>query len=437
MVVPYQEPQTDAAARPKRPISEAKRLGCIANGHKSRGAQSERAKAAVIANGVVHGQTCTNPNIFLPGENPEEFARDVARWAIILKAETEPEVAQVRLAVYQLWKIQRTENASGAAVAQKVDDIENNVDDENADQVGTLIPQLPTDPQRVVRALRKSVCGCTFLLGQLRLLRARLKTYPVFEVSQRRYFTQILGHKPSDLFTDPFVYELDRLYLGSISGPGSFTPAQAANAFLLDYPGDMSDREFEARFEPMVANLPTIALGHAGLVKIIELAIEELTERIELLGYREEAQRKRAVVEAKDDVNRDGDKRKRNAAMALRLHHASLRELRAMQESRRKHGAGDPDESDDANPQAAPELSAESPADAQNEAPAECDLSGANFPAQAKPTVSQVADAEACCSEPPAKSEPLREPTPESGLAQTLTEAKAHLRRTGFGHLIE
>jgi hypothetical protein len=269
------------------------------------------------------------------------------------------------------------------------------------------------------------------------LLRARLKTYPVVEVSQRRYLTQILGHKPSDLFTDPFVYELDRLYLGSISGPGSFTPAQAANAFLLDYPGDMSDREFEARFEPMVANLPTIALGHAGLVRIIEVAIEELTERVELVGYREEGQRKRAVVEAKDDVNRDGDKRKRNAAMALRLHHASLRELRAMQASRRKYGAGVPDASDDANPHEAQEPSAENPADAGNGAPAQGDSCAAEIRAQAKPTVPQVAGEDVRCNDAPAGSELIREPGPHSGLAQTLAEAKALLRQTGFEPLIE
>jgi hypothetical protein len=437
MVVPYQEPQTEAQARPRRAVSEAKRLANIANAQASTGPRSERGRAAVAANGVVHGQTCNNANILLSDENPDEYASEVARWAIVLKAETEPEVAQVGLAVYQLWKVRRTERASAAAVAQKVEDIENNVDDQTSDLVRTLIPQLPLDPARVVKELRKSVCGCTYLLGQLRLLRERLTTHPVFEVSQRRYVTQALGHKPSDLFIDPFVYELDRLYLGSISGPGSFTPARAANAFLLDNPGDMSDREFEARLEPMVGNLPTIKEGHAGLVKLLEQAIEELTERVELLGLREERQRARAVVTAKDEVCRDGEKRKRNAAMAIRLHHASMRELRAMQESRRKFGAGDPDEPDGANPQEAPESGTENPADAENEPPPQGDSPAADSRAQGKATVSQVVDGNVSCNEAPAKSELLREPAQGDGLAQTRAEAGAHLRRTGFEPLIE
>jgi hypothetical protein len=437
MVVPYQEPQTEAQARPRRAVSEVKRLANFINAHKSSGARSERGRAAVAANGVVHGQTCNNTSIFLSDENPDEYANEVARWAITLKAETEPEVAQVGLAVYQLWKVRRTERGSAAAVDQKVEDIENNVDDQTSDLVRALIPQLPLDPARVVKELREYVCDCTYILGQLRLLRERLTTHPVFEVSQRRYVTQVLGHKPSDLFIDPFVYELDRLYLGSISGPGSFTPARAANAFLLDNPGDMSDREFEARLEPMVEKLPTIKEGHAGLAKLLEQAIEELTERVELLGLREERQRARAVVTAKDEVCRDGEKRKRNAAMAIRLHHASMRELRAMQESRRKYGAGDLDQLDDENHQEPAELGPENPAGSQEEAPAQGASAVAEMPAQGNPTVSQANDGHQRCDEAPAESELIREPSPESGLAQALAEAREFLRRTGFEPLIE
>jgi hypothetical protein len=123
--------------------------------------------------------------------------------------------------------------------------------------------------------------------------------------------------------------------------------------------------------------------------------------------------------------------------MALRLHHASLRELRAMQESRRKYGAGDLNESDDANPQEAPEPSAENPADAGNEASAQGESSAAEIRAQAKPTVPQVADEDARCNDAPAESELIREPGPQGGLAQTLAKAEALLRRTGFEPLIE
>jgi hypothetical protein len=107
MVVPYNETRNDTApaakagARPKRPVSEAKRLANIANAQKSKGPTSTAGKAAMAANPVVHGQTCNNPTIFLPGEDPEEYAAQVDRWSVTLGAETEPEIAQVGLAVYQ------------------------------------------------------------------------------------------------------------------------------------------------------------------------------------------------------------------------------------------------------------------------------------------------------------------------------------------------
>jgi hypothetical protein len=194
-------------------VSEAKRLANIANAQRATGAKSAHGKSVIAGNAVTHGQTCNNPTIFLPGEDPEEYAQQVGRWVIQLRAETEPEVAQVGLAVYQLWKIRRTRTATAAAVAQKTEAIENDFDDRTADEVRTLIPHLPIDPKRVVAHLRKSVCGCSFLLGQLRLLRDQLTTHHGFEVSQRRHALQVLGHKRSDVFTDPFVQGSGRRFV--------------------------------------------------------------------------------------------------------------------------------------------------------------------------------------------------------------------------------
>jgi hypothetical protein len=293
------------------------------------------------------------------------------------------------------------------------------------------------------------------------LLRDRLTTHHSFEVSERRHALQVLGHKPKDLFTDPFVYELDRLYLGAISGPGSFTPEGAANAFLLDYPGDMSDREFAARLEPMVDNLPTIAEGHARLIEIIEQAIEELTERIELLGLREERQKSLEVLKAQDDGSSEADKRERHEAMAVRLHHASMREFRAMREARRKYRSGEPDRLQESNDGEPPKATEEAPADADSgedatfaerratlgggevpagsghEAPVQGPPAGEEVLAQSRATVPQVSERDARCGEAPAKSEPPRPPVPPGGLAQTLAEVDAFLRRKGYDRLLE
>src|SRR5262249_26705575 len=149
------------------------------------------------------------------------------------------------------------------------------------EEVRTLIPQIPLSPVITVNKLRATSQGCSFLLGQFRLLKGRLSTHHAFEVSQRRWFLQLLSRVPAEIFLDPVVFEGDRLYLGAISGPGSFTAAGAANALLLDRPGDMSDGEFARRLEPMVQTLPTIAEGHAQLVRMVDQQIAELTERIE------------------------------------------------------------------------------------------------------------------------------------------------------------
>ena len=81
IVLPYNEDQAqaDPSARPKRPVSEAKRLANIANAGKAAAARSAAGRAAVAGNAVTHGQTCNNPTIFLPGENPEEYAEQVGR----------------------------------------------------------------------------------------------------------------------------------------------------------------------------------------------------------------------------------------------------------------------------------------------------------------------------------------------------------------------
>jgi hypothetical protein len=465
MVVPYNENQAQAAppadgpARPKRPVSEAKRLANIANAAKAAAARSDAGKAAVARNAVTHGETCNNPTIFLPGENPEEYSQQVDRWSVALGAQTEPEVAQVGLAVYQLWKIRRTRTATAAAVTRKTEAIENDVDDQSADEVRDLIPQLPIDPSRVVRHLRKTVCGCTFLLGQLRLMRARLDTHSAFEVSQRGDCLRLLGHNPADVFTDPLVFELDRLYFGAISGPGSFTAAEAANALLHDRKPEITEEEFERRLEPMVNNLPTIREGYAGLVQIVEQAIEELTERIELLELREERQRSLAVLEAQDDGSPEADKRERHEGMAVRLHHASMREFRALREARRKYGAGAPEPSEASNDPEDPQPTEEAPVDCGEDAtfaergatrggaevPAgfgnatrvQGDRAGAEISAQNNATVSQVSEVNARCNEAPAQSEPPSQPASPSGLAQALADADALLRRQGFGHLLE
>jgi hypothetical protein len=90
-----------------------------------------------------------------------------------------------------------------------------------------------------------------------------------------------------------------------------------------------------------------MAEGHAKLVRLVERSIAELAERVELVGLREQRDCALAAEEAKSDATDASDRRERYDAMADRQHHASLRQLRALQDDRRKYGAGDDAEEDD------------------------------------------------------------------------------------------
>jgi hypothetical protein len=264
----------------------------------------------------------------------------VARWARQLGAVTDVEYAQVEEAVYAKWKQRRIRGSQGAARYQASEHIQAS-GDRAAEEACTLIPQIPQSPETVIPQLRATSQGCSFLLQQFQLLRERLATHGFFEVSQRRWCLNLFARRSDHLFIDPHVYDLDRLYLGAIGGVGSFTALQAANAFLLDRPDDMSDGEFARRLEPMVENLPAIAEGQAGLIKLVDAAIAELTERVGLLRLRERDDREVAEINADTDVTPDGALRVRYDGMAGREHHAALRQFRALRDDRLKHGTDD------------------------------------------------------------------------------------------------
>src|SRR5262249_1354315 len=246
---------------------------------------------------------------------------------------------QVERSLYCLLKTHRARNAIGAAGTETIENIERADDDRIAAEVFTLIPQLPLDPARVVAALRNSSQGCAYLLSQWTLIKERLLTHCSFEVSQRFQVLYLTGRRPTDLFRDPMVFELDRLYLGAISGPGSFTALEAARGMVNDFPrGEMSEEEFIRRLEPLVRNLPPVEEGHAALLALVEKTIAELTERMELVGLREQRTRYLASVKAGADVSREGEKRERYEAQANRGHESALRTLRQLQDARRKYG---------------------------------------------------------------------------------------------------
>ncbi len=113
---------------------------------------------------------------------------------------------------------------------------------------------------------------------------------------------------------------------------------------MHDQPAEMSEEEFERRLLPIVTDLPTVVEGHALVKQYIAAEVARLKERQELVEYREARTRNAAIMTAKADITPDGEKRTRYYMMANRAEHAAHRELRALQDARRKYGEGDYDE---------------------------------------------------------------------------------------------
>ena len=126
--------------------------------------------------------------------------------------------------------------------------IEDHFDDQKLVEVRELIPQVSTAPDVTVTNLMNSTRGCAFLIRKFTSLEQGLLAHCSFEVSQREYVLQLAGHRPDELFNDPVVRDLNRSYLGSLQGPGYFTPAMAANALMYDRPQETTETEFTGRW---------------------------------------------------------------------------------------------------------------------------------------------------------------------------------------------
>ena len=152
---------------------------------------------------------------------------------------------------------------------------------------------------------------------------------------------QLAGYRPSELFRNSAVRDWTRAYFGAIKGPNGFTAAGAANALMHDQPPEMSEEEFERRLAPIVKDLPTVMEGHALLLEYVDKELATLKDRFELMEFREARTRDAAIMTAKADITADGEKRTRYYNSANRTEHAAYRELRALQDVRRKYGLAD------------------------------------------------------------------------------------------------
>jgi hypothetical protein len=207
-----------------------------------------------------------------------------------------------------------------------------------------LLAGLAAKPEVTIAAAMNSSYGCSLLINEFTVLSERLKSHCSFEISQREHALRLGGHRPKELFTNKVVEEFNRSYFGSLHGPGGFTAAEVAMALSSDRPDGVSPEEFERRLERVILNLPTIEAGHAELRKYVDRWIAQLTERKELMGYREERQKKAAIGKAAADVSAAGQVLVRYGNQADRMFNASMRLVLELKAERWKHGDGDLDE---------------------------------------------------------------------------------------------
>jgi hypothetical protein len=166
--------------------------------------------------------------------------------------------------------------------------------------------------------------------------------------------------RPCELFTDPTVLYIDRLNLGARYGPENIDGAQAAARLRNDRPATMSVGEFERQLELVSQTLLSVEESRAQMRELIEERVAQLKERFELVKLREERDRALALKEAAVDVTPDGRNRLRYELSHLRAKDASLRQLRALQEARRKNEAAQPGPGPGPQPESDP-----SPGDAE------------------------------------------------------------------------
>ena len=337
IVVAAPEPETKKS---KRVATSAQKSASRANGLKSKGPVSTCGKDRSKYNGISHGMCCRNI-VFLEGESPEEFWLEVNRLAAQQSAVGEAEYSQVETIVYSRWRMRRAQNADATAVNEVGDKIKDDYADWSLAAVRALIPLLQESPETTVEQLKNSSKGCAYLIEQWGFAHARLRVNTTFEVSQRTVVVQLAGYRPSELFRNSAVRDWTRAYFGAIKGPDGFTAAGAANALMHDRPPEMSEEEFERRLAPIVTDLPTVMEGHALLLQYVDKELAVLRDRFELMEFREARARDAAIMTAKADITADGEKRTRYYNSATRTEHAAYRELRALQEVRRKYGLAD------------------------------------------------------------------------------------------------
>lgn len=368
--------------------------------------------------------------MFLPGEDPEEFRRQVDRWAAQLGAVTEAEYAQVERAVYHLWKARRAGNASAAAVTRAIKAVENAFYDNQQAQLQMLIDHLPVSPLAVVAQLALGSVGIRWLLSRLEHLAEDLRTFGHLTVPARITFLHLSGMVPTSLFQHEQVMAFQMACLSAECGGRKVSAAGAAELLKDSRPAAMDPADFARQLEPHHATMPPPEVARGLIAHMIRVMQSNLTADLELITARELHELQLRQTEAQCDVTREGSLRERYETTADRQHQASLRTLRGLLDTRRKYGEGDLPEREGSNQQEEQEQPVEGPVNPPPAGPAEGAIPPQGVAVQKEATVTQVSGEDRTCNEGALQSTPGGPVRQGEGSATTSTGAETgHLAR--------
>jgi hypothetical protein len=384
----------DTRARPKRPASEARRAANSVNATHSTGPTSPDGKARAALNAVTHGAT-SNTIIFLKDELPEEFYAQVHRWAVQLNAVTEAEYACVEMAVYNQWKLRRARNASAAAINKVTDGIDLAYYQRQHARLLELLEWIPKAPRTAFRELMEISQGVRWIIFALEQLAATLAATGKFDAAQQAEVTRLFGLDPNELCTDREVVRLIFDILALEYGRGTLTAARAAELLAKYRPGSMTVAEFQRRLEPHVAGMLTVEEAREYLKLAIAGRIGHVTDYLKLLQAQEEQEIAQEITLAKSDISDAGQRHEQNEGRAEAAYFRCMRGFVALQNVRRKFGAGDLDGRDQPE---RPEPAAAGPAAEQPTAPAAGAAPAVEVPGEIGPNVTQPAGAAKACS---------------------------------------
>src|SRR4051812_41066724 len=326
--------RTKTKKRKKSKCSEAQLAANLRNSRMSTGPRSPEGKDRAKFNNLRHN--CYAEHLVLPGEDGELLRARINSLILELGADTELERQLAERAAQLQWKLERAHFADVQILSQRILAIDEGYDAALADHVERAIAELLEHPADSLRALRGTAGGCQWLIQQWTLLQTWLRTHPFLEPGQNQIAVALLGYTLMDLISEPAVRDWMVHSLGATMGDEVPDVEGMAGQLGNSQPSFMADDEFLIHVEDLAGRRPGHEAGYAWLMEKIESEQARLRADLGWLGERDRRDRALAAGAARVDDSATGARRVRQELSYERAMHATLRQLREVQDRRRE-----------------------------------------------------------------------------------------------------